>query len=83
MKLKLHTGLKTKLGAEVRLGDRLKGKNTHEVIVLLNEDDTGFVIEPVEENFKWYSQDLKDFLDAWYDIEVLGNINRRVHKEYF
>jgi hypothetical protein len=72
--LDLDTGRKTRKGEIIRLGDKLKGERTHEVVVLLHHLSEELVVEAVEEHLKVITFPLDDYLSSWYDLEITGSI---------
>ena len=75
--LNLGTGKFLRNGLEICIGDKLKGRSTHEVVVVYDEDLSKFIVGIVEERLKDFWFDLDEFLNSWNDLEVTGSIVKR------
>lgn len=60
---------------EIKLGDKLQGKQTAEVVVLWDEENNEYGVELVGKPECWVKLDY--FLSKWNDLEVTGNVNKR------
>lgn len=68
--MNFNTGRYLKDGTEIRLGDKLKGSQTHEVVVLRDNDKIG--VQVIKFPDHWF--DLDHFLEAWSDLKRIGSI---------
>ena len=85
--LKMGTGLKIRRGEqegrELMLGDIIKGNQTHDVVVKLTGNKNGDlvgkfvgkILTAKTDYGKELEQDLEEFLNAWSNVKVIGNIN--------
>lgn len=80
--MKYNTGYKTMTGESIRLGDKIKGLQSHEVVVLWSNKNKDFVVE-IEDKRINYSDTLDNFMNAWNGfnsnstIQKVGNILER------
>jgi len=70
------TGKMLSDGTEIMLGDKLKGSQTHEVVVKWDEEKQEFGVETVGKSEFWFTLD--EFFSAW-DTSLCrtGNILER------
>jgi len=79
--MEFRTGLTIKRGEnsgrELMLGDIIKGNQTHDVVVKQKKDGTfvGKILNAGTDYGKELEQDLEEFLNAWSNVKVIGNIN--------
>ena len=71
----LSTNRKLKNGREVNLGDKLKGKQTAEVVVLKDDEPGKFCVQVISN--KLFVFDLDKFLNEWDDLEYTGSVLER------
>lgn len=79
--MKHYTGYKTMTGEGIRLGDKIKGLQSHVVVVLWSKKDKDFIVElddrEMQKRFP-YQESLKVFLEAWSgNVTKEGNILER------
>lgn len=79
--MKYSTGYKTITGEEIKLGDKIQGLQSHEVIVLWSNKDKDFIVEIADQeiqNRTEYKETLKEFIEAWNGkVRKIGNILER------
>lgn len=76
--MKHQTGKFLPDGTEIILGDKLKGDNTHEMLVLWDEDNQNYGVEVLGRTEFWWELDY--FLGKWHDLKRTGNVNKRDSK---
>jgi hypothetical protein len=57
------TGRKLSDGTEIQLGDKLKGSQSSEVVVLLDLKTNNHIVEVIENTNYWFPLD--NFLNSW------------------
>lgn len=74
--MKHETGRTLKDGTEILLGDKLKGSQTAEVVVLFDNEKNEVGVQVIEHPEFWFTLDR--FLFAWSDLIKTGSILERV-----
>lgn len=73
--MKHDTGKTLSNGETIKLGDKLKGSQTAEVVVLWDEENNEYRVEILGRTDFWWKLDY--FLEKWSDLEITGNVNKR------
>jgi len=74
--MKCNTGKMLSDGTEIMLGDKLKGSQTHEVVVKWDEEKQDYGVEIIDKPEFWFTLD--EFFDAWdTSLYKTGNILKR------
>lgn len=77
--LKIETEVYLRNGEPIQLGDKLQGLQTHEVVVLWDEENQEYGVQIIEFPELWF--ELGQFVSKWHDIKKTGNINQRSVKK--
>lgn len=79
--MKYSTGYKTITGEEIKLGYKIKGLQSHEVVVLWSNKDKDFIVELADQEIQKrieFKETLKEFIEAWHrNVTKTGNILER------
>lgn len=73
--MKHQTGRFLPDGTEIVLGDKIQGANTHQMVVLWDEENQNYGVEVVGRTDFWWELDY--ILGKWHDLKRTGNVNKR------